>query len=180
MATRGAPERMSLRAALHTLAVMGWKAWRTNVGAVRIKDASGERFARFGVEGLPDITGYTPWGAHVAIEVKRPGNGSVSRLTDAQARHLDDVRQAGGVAAVVQTVDDVIETVDIAKLLHEYDPTAPARGESKRKQLHVLRERRAARESMLAPRPGDAAKLALKRAGARAKRRAWRFGQRTK
>ena len=61
--------------------------------------------------GVPDII-CSVNGAFVALEVKRPGLG---RLTDLQALTIERIREAGGVAEVVTSVEEaaaVIEEVD--------------------------------------------------------------------
>ena len=61
--------------------------------------------------GVPDIVCCVN-GAFVALEVKRPGLG---RLTDLQALTIERIREAGGVAEVVTSVEEaaaVIEEVD--------------------------------------------------------------------
>lgn len=55
------------------------------------------------MRGVPDIVGC--WRGHfVGLEVKRP---SVGRVSELQQHRLDQIRSAGGVAAVVYSVDDV-------------------------------------------------------------------------
>ena len=61
--------------------------------------------------GVPDIICCVN-GAFVALEVKRPGLG---RLSDLQALTIERIRDAGGVAEVVTSVEEaaaVIEEVD--------------------------------------------------------------------
>jgi len=61
--------------------------------------------------GVPDLVCCVD-GLFVAMEVKRPG---VGRLTDLQALTIERIRDAGGVAEVVTSVDEaaaVIEEVD--------------------------------------------------------------------
>ena len=61
--------------------------------------------------GVPDII-CSVNGAFVALEVKRP---EVGRLTDLQALTIERIREAGGVAEVVTSVEEatvVIEEVD--------------------------------------------------------------------
>lgn len=52
--------------------------------------------------GVPDVVGCYR-GRLVALEVKRP---QVGRLTALQAKRIEDIRRAGGVAEVVTSVDD--------------------------------------------------------------------------
>ena len=98
-----------------------WKGvtlWRCNSGAVK----DGTRFIRFGAAGMSDLIGWrviqrwVPAGMQnstmhynlasaacfVALEVKRPNTFP----TQAQQAFLDAVREAGGIAAVVRSVED--------------------------------------------------------------------------
>ncbi|MEM4720500.1 MAG: VRR-NUC domain-containing protein [Candidatus Methanomethylicaceae archaeon] len=58
--------------------------------------------------GVPDLTGciYHPHGGSrfFAIEVKGPRG----RVTPAQAKHLEAIKQAGGICVVARSVDDVL------------------------------------------------------------------------
>ena len=54
------------------------------------------------VAGDPDITGCLN-GRHLEFEVKRPGD----QPTVLQAKRLDEWKQAGAIAAVVSSVEDV-------------------------------------------------------------------------
>jgi hypothetical protein len=58
--------------------------------------------------GVPDIICCVD-GAFVALEVKRPGLG---RLTDLQALTIERIRDAGGVAEVVTSVDEAAAVLD--------------------------------------------------------------------
>lgn len=57
----------------------------------------------FQTAGIPDIIGCYR-GVFVAFEVKRP---AVGRLTPLQAREIELIASAGGVACVVRSVEDV-------------------------------------------------------------------------
>lgn len=78
-------------------------AWvhRMNVGAVKV----GERFVRFGLPGMCDITGQLKDGRRLEIEVKRP-KGVVS---DVQTAFIEMVNACGGLAFVARSVEDVEE-----------------------------------------------------------------------
>ena len=58
--------------------------------------------------GVPDII-CSVNGAFVALEVKRPGIG---RLTDLQALTIERIRDAGGVAEVVTSVEEATAVID--------------------------------------------------------------------
>jgi hypothetical protein len=45
--------------------------WRNNVGGMR--DKTGRHFVRYGVNGSPDIFGFTGGGRAMGFEVKKPG-----------------------------------------------------------------------------------------------------------
>lgn len=129
---RTRPEAEIVREVLRYLAtVPGVVAWRSNTGAFRLRHKGRERFVRFGPVGQPDILGWKvePWcrGAsdcHIrrvarflALEVKRAG----AELRPDQAAFLQLVRDAGGLAGVVRSVDDVVA-------LGLEPPWAPASG----------------------------------------------------
>lgn len=61
-------------------------------------------------KGISDIIGIHR-GRFLAIEVKRPGN----KLSDRQARFLRSVSDAGGIALVAYSVDDVIDGLGLRK-----------------------------------------------------------------
>jgi hypothetical protein len=58
--------------------------------------------------GVPDIICCVT-GSFVALEVKRPG---VGRLTDLQALTIERIRDAGGVAEVVTSVEEAAAVLD--------------------------------------------------------------------
>jgi Holliday junction resolvase len=57
--------------------------------------------------GCPDLL-VCAGGRFVALEVKRPKGGVVSPL---QKHHIGKIQEAGGIAAVVRSVEDVKETL---------------------------------------------------------------------
>jgi Holliday junction resolvase len=61
----------------------------------------------FGTHGVPDII-CCAGGKFVAIEVKAPGK--LGTLTENQKRHIEEIRDAGGVAVVA---DDLAIVVDV-------------------------------------------------------------------
>lgn len=60
-----------------------------------------------GLAGRPDLVACVQ-GRFVALELKRPGG----RPTPLQLRRLDEVRAAGGIAAVVHSVEDALRTIE--------------------------------------------------------------------
>lgn len=97
---RTTPEGQVLRACLEHLALCRIRAWRNNTGA--LPDATG-RPVRFGLAGSSDILGVLPGGRFLAIECKAPGG----RTTALQDQFLASVSQAGGLALVVRSMDDL-------------------------------------------------------------------------
>lgn len=102
--------------------VPGVVAWRNNTGAVTVpaRNGSKRRFVRFGQPGMSDIIGWrreyiAAMGAQtyghcalfLALEVKRPGKCA----TPEQAAFLKQVSAAGGIAAVVTSVDEALAAV---------------------------------------------------------------------
>lgn len=85
------------------------KPIRVNAGQVPIAPKPGQRGKRFyrGVPaGTADIIGCYD-GRFFALEVKAPGG----KLTARQAAFLEEIREMGGIAAVVRSVDDAIEAL---------------------------------------------------------------------
>jgi hypothetical protein len=83
----------------------GYLAWRNNVGAVTVpaRGKQAPRFVRFGFAGLPDVIGVAPGGRALFLEVKRPGETA----TPAQQAAIGILREAGAIAGVVRSLDDV-------------------------------------------------------------------------
>lgn len=77
-------------------------AWRNNTGAA----LAGKQLIRFGFVGSSDIIGVAKDGRFLAVECKRQ-NGGV--LSNAQRVFLDKVRQNGGIALVVHSVDELAQ-----------------------------------------------------------------------
>lgn len=90
-----------VRQCLAYLALQNIPAWRMNTGATR----AGERFIRFGTPGMADIIGIYPGGRFLAVETKSPKG----RLRPTQEVWLGRVRDAGGVALVVRSLDDLVK-----------------------------------------------------------------------
>lgn len=64
----------------------------------------------FQKKGLPDIIGCIE-GRFIGLEVKDPANRSYG-ATELQLYRLEEIRQAGGIAAIVTSVEEVKELLD--------------------------------------------------------------------
>lgn len=100
---------------LQLLALRGVKAWRNNVGAVRIGTATERpRYVRFGFPGLSDIVGVLPlsptWQAGRALfcEVK----GARGKLSLEQQAFLLDMSNQGALCICARSIDDVSAALD--------------------------------------------------------------------
>jgi len=65
--------------------------WRNNVGGMR--DKTGRHFVRFGVNGMPDIMGFTKDGLTIGAEAKVPGE----KPTELQEWFGEMMTRAGGI-----------------------------------------------------------------------------------
>jgi hypothetical protein len=61
--------------------------------------------------GLPDLTGCLKDGRAFWIEVKTPAG----RLSDHQVRFIKNIQDAGGIAFVARSIEDVIENLGLQK-----------------------------------------------------------------
>jgi hypothetical protein len=102
-----------LKQVLQYLYIRGVFCWRQNQGAMITEGAgSKRRVVRFAsVKGISDIVGMTPEGRFVAIEVKRPGR----QLEQHQEEFLQRVRDHGGVAGCVHSVEECAALLDAAE-----------------------------------------------------------------
>lgn len=85
--------------------------WRQNSGCAKI----GKRFIRFTtIIGISDILGICPDGRFLAIECKREKGGVVST---AQKLFLQNIKNNGGVAIVVHSLDDMVQQLKENKVI---------------------------------------------------------------
>lgn len=89
-------------AVLQYLKIKGYFVWKQNNTGIRKPNGS---YIPSQMLGVADIIGVGPKGRFVAVEVKRPGG----KLSLHQERFLMEVREKGGLAVVVQSVDHIIE-----------------------------------------------------------------------
>lgn len=86
---------------LEYLAIKKHYCWRQNSAAFKVE----ERFIRAGFPGISDIIGiHKDTGQLIALEVKQPGK----KPTKKQEEFLKNVKDRGGIAAVVTSIDDVM------------------------------------------------------------------------
>ena len=100
-------ERDIQKACLQWLALAKVFAWRNNSAAMVIGEGPSRRFLRAGIVGGSDVLGILPGGKLMALEIKRPGG----KTTEAQEAFLQRVRDAGGVALVITSVEELIQQV---------------------------------------------------------------------
>lgn len=93
------------RAIMAYLRLRGAHAVRVNSGAVKTED----RFIRFNhTVGCSDVLACFE-GRFLALEIKRDAKG---KATEQQQQFIGEVRRAGGIAAVVWSVEQVRELLD--------------------------------------------------------------------
>ena len=102
MAAKKVTETETNRQIVDFLNSVGCFVWRNNTGA--FKTARGG-FVRFGKVGSTDILGVSKDGRFVAIENKSNGEP----LTDTQREFLREIKDRGGIAASVASLDEVVE-----------------------------------------------------------------------
>ena len=102
-------ERQITHSIIEYLNYQGFYVWKSNTGAMELPNKNGtSRLVRFGKAGMSDIIGLQRGtGRFVALEVKRPSTRN--RTTTAQDSFLALVKEYGGIAGVVTSIDDVKE-----------------------------------------------------------------------
>lgn len=81
---------------------------QTGAGKILRKHGGTSQFLRFGWPGASDVVGMLKGtGQFLAIECKRPSG----QVTPEQVAFLQNVREAGGVAILARSVDDVLEAL---------------------------------------------------------------------
>lgn len=108
MATTRILERDVQKQCLAWLGLKRVFCWRANSGAVTYPATATtvRRFVRTAsVAGVSDIIGVLPGGSMLAVECKRKGQ----KPTPSQAVFLAQVRAAGGVGIVVDSLDSLVE-----------------------------------------------------------------------
>lgn len=98
----GQKENIVLSQCLEYLKMCGFFVFRNNTGAFK----TGRRFVRFGFPGSSDILGILPDGRFLAVECKREKGG---RLSDLQKEFLSKIKDNGGVALCVHSLEELQE-----------------------------------------------------------------------
>lgn len=97
------PEQAIQNAILDYLWMRGHAAWRINSGAIKTERGS---LVRLAPPGTSDIIGcVVPTGRMFVIEVKQPGKDA----TPLQQAFLDRMAEAGALAFVARSIEDVQE-----------------------------------------------------------------------
>ena len=96
----GKKENVVLSQCLQYLKLRGIYCWRNNIGAAKI----GSRYMSFGLPGSSDILGILPNGQFLAVECKKENGG---KLSDKQVEFLSRIKQNGGVAVCVHSVNEL-------------------------------------------------------------------------
>lgn len=80
-----------------------------------------------GLAGVSDILGVLPGGQFLAIEIKRPKtrNHPKSYCTKHQKEFISKIRELGGVALVVRSVDELKEALDFILVGPDYPVKPP-------------------------------------------------------
>lgn len=88
------------------------RLWRNNVGI--LKDSRGIPVSYGLLKGSADLIGIVaPYGRLLSIEVKRPGHRH--RATPEQVTWCDIIIRFGGVAGIVESVEEALELVAEAR-----------------------------------------------------------------
>jgi len=99
------PAQTLTRAIRRYLQLAGWLTWRNSGGLVRV---GGDRFARFGETGIPDIMAYRK-GRLLCIEVKATKS---DRLSTVQQAWLDALGAHGAICIVARSMDDLVKELE--------------------------------------------------------------------
>jgi hypothetical protein len=78
--------------------------WRNQSGKARVRGG----YMQLAPAGSPDVIGYSLIGARfIGLEVKLPGE----KATSIQETWISEIAKAGGIAAVVWSVDDALAAI---------------------------------------------------------------------
>jgi|TARA_R100000501_G_C2569793_1_gene77091 hypothetical protein len=98
-----------VKAILDYLAYKHIIAWRNQSGMLISSYKGKERAIRLGKKGVADIIGVFPDGSGriMCLEVKT----QIGKPTPEQSEFLESVREAGGIAEIVRSIEDVIKLI---------------------------------------------------------------------
>lgn len=112
-ATRGAGPQVKEREIIEYLNHNGFKSWRNQSGAVRVKGGSVMHLAP---KGTSDVIGFQKTtGLIVAIERKRPGE----EISPEQQEFIQLVLMSGGYAGIATCLDDV-QKIIFSEICHRH------------------------------------------------------------
>jgi hypothetical protein len=99
-------ETQLVQSVLDYLGVLGFKAYRRNVGASERLNAEGRRrLVKYGEPGQADVWAIGPDGLHIEVEVKVPGKTPRAN----QEAWLEDCEKAGAIALCVSSLSELSE-----------------------------------------------------------------------
>lgn len=98
---------MLVKACLQYLALKGYIPIRNNSGMLIVKEGSKARAVKMGLAGSADILACSPNGQFVAIECKADNK---AKLTKKQVQFLEEVKKKGGMAVVIRSIDDLLNS----------------------------------------------------------------------
>src|SRR5574344_633691 len=104
------PESVVIAEVKAIIKATGIKVQRINTGCFVIGTGRNRRFIKTADAGTCDFEGYDNKGRFLAIECKRPVGG---RLSPAQKERIADINRKGGVAFVVTSGEQALETLRI-------------------------------------------------------------------
>lgn len=93
---------------IEVLNLNGCFVWRTNAGKAQFETNGKKRMVTIGKAGTSDIIGLYK-GRFLALEVKLPTTRN--KVTILQQDFLDEVKRHGGIAAVVTSPEEALETI---------------------------------------------------------------------
>lgn len=104
------PESAVINEVRLVIKATGIKLQRINTGCFVVGSGRNRRYIKTADAGTCDFEGYDKHGRFVAIECKRPVGG---RLSPAQAERIADINDKGGVAFVVTSGAQALETLRV-------------------------------------------------------------------
>lgn len=97
-------ESSLIKTCITYLQYSGYLVIRNNSGYILLDSNNGKRAIKLGMAGSPDLIACSPEGQFIAIECK----SSKGKLSPKQEEFLNKVRELGGKAIVVRSLDELI------------------------------------------------------------------------
>lgn len=109
-------EHVIMNSIIDLLRYNNYLVWRNNVGAAPYENKYGKKqWIRFGKPGFSDIFAIRPGGTFVSLEVKTPARKRTA--TQAQLDWIQSVKDKGGIAEIVCSVEEAASVLGIKLLL---------------------------------------------------------------